>query len=76
MAPLTEWKETFTKSRWHVRIAPDANNGLSKISSVDVLQVRGMDVTRFVSKLGILTPALLDKVTGALAGVVEAPIPS
>jgi mRNA interferase MazF len=73
MAPMTEWKETFTKWPWHVRVLPDSQNGLKKISSVDVLQVRGMDTSRFDSKLGALTPAILDAITDALAGVVEAP---
>jgi len=74
MAPMTEWKDTFAKWPWHVRVAPDPKNGLKKISSVDVLQVRGMDVRRFDTKLGALTPAILDTITDALAGVVEAPV--
>ncbi|HEV8290695.1 MAG TPA: type II toxin-antitoxin system PemK/MazF family toxin [Tepidisphaeraceae bacterium] len=74
MAPMTAWKDKLAKWPWHVRITPDSKNGLKKVSSVDVLQVRGMDVRRFDSKLGVLAPAKIDSITAALAGVVEAPV--
>jgi mRNA interferase MazF len=73
MAPVTEWKDAFSKNVWHVRVTPDSKSGLTKISSVDVLQVRGMDVRRFVSKLGLVSSVDLDKITAALADLVEVP---
>jgi mRNA interferase MazF len=73
MAPITEWKEAFAKNLWHVRIVPDSTNGLAKISAVDVLQVRGMDVRRFVTRLGMLSPVALENITAALADLIEVP---
>ena len=73
MAPITEWNEAFAKNLWHVRIIPDSTNGLTKISAVDVLQVRGMDVRRFVTRLGMLSPVALEKITAALADIIEVP---
>ena len=43
VAPLTDWKEYFAPNIWHVRIDPDPTNGLTKVSAVDTLQLRGMD---------------------------------
>lgn len=48
IAPITDWKEYFADNLWHVKIEPDIQNGLSKISAVDALQLRGMDLQRFV----------------------------
>jgi mRNA interferase MazF len=52
IAPVTDWKDHYKHNIWHVRIDPDAHNGLSKPSAVDSLQLRGMDTQRFVRKLG------------------------
>ena len=40
IAPITEWKDHFKGSIWHLRIDPDSRNGLSKTSSIDILQPR------------------------------------
>ena len=51
VAPITDWKDYFAPNLWHVQIAPDPTNGLRKISAVDTLQLRGMDLQRFIRKL-------------------------
>src|SRR5712692_5507411 len=43
VAPITDWKPYFSANAWHVRIDPEPTNGLTKPSTVDVLQLRGMD---------------------------------
>ena len=58
---------------WHVRIDPDATNGLSKVSAVDTLQLRGMDRQRFVRKLGDAAPTQLEEIVLAVAAVIEYP---
>ena len=56
IAPFTGWQSSFTNSIWHVKIIPDNKNNLIKPSSVDTLQVRGVDVARFIPpKLGELS---------------------
>jgi mRNA interferase MazF len=52
IAPITGWKDQFVNNIWHVRIRPDSVNGLLKVFAVDVLQLRGMDTQRFITKLG------------------------
>lgn len=71
VAPITAWQDAFTHSSWHVRLDPDSANGLSKASAADVLQLRGMDTRRFVTRLGELTSETMDEIAAAIAVVVE-----
>ena len=49
VAPITDWKPAFANSFWHIHLVPDGNNGLSKESAVDALQLRGIDTGRLIS---------------------------
>lgn len=71
VAPITDWKETFSDHLWHVRIEPDSQNGLSKTSAVDTLQIRGADTKRFVTRLGSVNSAILDEIGASIAAVIE-----
>jgi mRNA interferase MazF len=54
-----------------VRIDPTPATGLHKISTADVLQLRGVDVQRLVSRVGELSAILMDDIAAAIAIVVE-----
>ena len=72
IAPLTGWQSNFEDTIWHVKIEPDDKNNLSKISAVDALQIRGVDIQRFIPpKIGELTQDQIDEITAALAAVIE-----
>jgi mRNA interferase MazF len=73
VAPITDWKDYYTHNIWHVRIDPDTNNGLSKVSAVDGLQLRGMDQRRFIRKLGRVSADTLEEIVLAVATVIEYP---
>jgi len=73
VAPITDWKDYYAANIWHVRIDPDADNGLSKVSAVDGLQLRGMDRQRFVHKLGQVSATQLEEIVLAIAAVIEYP---
>lgn len=73
VAPITSWKEHFSKKLWHVRIDPAPSNGLTQVSAVDTLQLRGMDKARFLQRMGELSEEEMDAVVLALAAVVEFP---
>ena len=73
VAPITDWKDYFASNIWHIRIDPDVSNGLSKVSAVDVLQLRGMDRQRFIRKIGELSPTTLEEIVLAVAAVIEYP---
>ncbi|MBX3061096.1 MAG: type II toxin-antitoxin system PemK/MazF family toxin [Anaerolineae bacterium] len=71
VAPLTEWKDYLAQNIWHVKITPDAINGLTKPSSVDTLQLRGVDTQRFVRKIGNVSTEVMDNITSAVVTVIE-----
>jgi len=73
VAPITDWKEYFAPNLWHVRIVPDAINGLTKESVVDTLQLRGIDRQRFLRKLGQVSPATMEEIVLAIAAIIEYP---
>jgi mRNA interferase MazF len=74
VAPITDWKDRYFRNLWHVRIDPTVDNGLSKSSSVDTLQLRGVDTQRFIKKLGVLSPDEIASITIAIVTVIEAEI--
>lgn len=71
VAPLTEWKDYLAQNIWHVKITPDATNGLTKPSSVDTLQLRGVDTQRFVRKIGNISTEVMENITVAVVTVIE-----
>ncbi len=71
VAPITDWKDYFEENLWDVKVEPDDENGLSKVSAIDTLQLRGMDVKRFVEKLGNIDKVTLEEILLAVAIVIE-----
>ncbi|OGS19592.1 MAG: PemK family transcriptional regulator [Elusimicrobia bacterium RIFOXYA2_FULL_50_26] len=71
IAPITNWDDRFSKNIWHIKIDHTPANGLSKTSTIDVLQIRGMDVRRFQKKLGQVPASVLDEIAAALGIIVE-----
>ena len=71
VAPLTEWRDYLATNIWHVKVTPEGGNGLSKTSAVDTLQLRGVDIQRFVEKLGNVSPAVMRSIAAAIAAVIE-----
>jgi mRNA interferase MazF len=72
VVPLTEWKELFHGAIWMVRIAPDKNNNLKKISAIDAFQIRSVSTARFIKKFGSVTFEILDAVKTAVKAVIDA----
>lgn len=71
VAPLTEWKDYLAQNVWHVKIVPDKANGLTKQSSVDTLQLRGVDTQRFIHKLGDVSAEIIANIAAAIVTVIE-----
>ena len=71
IAPITGWANRFMQSFWLVRIDPNKENGLIKPSAVDTLQLRGIDVRRFIRKTGRVSSSRLDEIAAAIAAVIE-----
>jgi mRNA interferase MazF len=71
VAPITDWKDRYAAQHWLVELVPNSSNGLVKHSAVDTLQLRGVDLQRFDSRLGRLSSDILDEVIAAIAIVIE-----
>lgn len=51
VAPITNWKPSFSQNFWHVKIEPDATNSLTKISAIDALQRQRCRLTEVYSQV-------------------------
>jgi mRNA interferase MazF len=72
VAPVTGWKNSFMDKLWLVSIEPTKINGLTQKSTVDTLQIRGVDFqARFVKKLGVLSASTMEEIAASIAIVVE-----
>jgi len=71
IALMTDWRESFSRNMWHVKIEPDSDNNLTKTSAVDALQIRGVDTKRFVRKFGRVSETLMEEIVIAIATVIE-----
>ena len=72
VVPITDWKPYFANNTWHVKLSENSTNGLSKTSAADILQMRGVDLQRFVRKLGYLSKPKTSEIALKIAAVVEA----
>jgi mRNA interferase MazF len=70
VVPITGWKERYAQAPWMVRLEPDAQNGLEKVSCADAFQVRSVSIARFVQSLGQLDVSSMQAIERALAIVL------
>lgn len=71
IVPLTDWKERYEIAGWMVKILPDIQNGLSKLSAADAFQIRSTSTERFIRKLGKLSTSDLNKIIEAVGLVID-----
>ncbi len=71
IVPFTGWKDRYAQAPWMVRIDPDEQNGLSKSSAADALQIRSVSQQRLVQKLGILPSIQIAQIVQAIVTVLQ-----
>lgn len=71
IAPVTDWKPYFSQNFWHVKIEPDPTNGLTKVSAIDALQLRGVDLERFIRRLGNVSEPTMSEISAAIVALIE-----
>lgn len=71
VAPITGWDDRYSNNFWHIKIDPNASNGLDKPSAIDALQIRSVSIDRFVERKGIVTATIIEEVTNAVTGIIE-----
>jgi mRNA interferase MazF len=71
IVPFTDWKDRYDQAPWMVRVDSNEQNGLSKPSAADALQIRSVSQQRLVKKLGILSPVQVAKIIQAVMTVLQ-----
>ena len=59
IAPITDFKEHYRAVPWMVIIDTNNQNGLDKISAIDLFQVRSLSQKRLVKKIGVVSKDIL-----------------
>lgn len=72
IVPITEWKESFNGAIWLVKIAPDSENNLMKLSAIDTFQIRSVSTKRFLVKTGSVSLKVLEEIKTAIRAVIDA----
>ncbi len=71
IVPFTGWKDRYAQAPWMVRIDPDEQNGLSKPSAADTLQIRSVSQKRLVQKLGALSSIQVATIVQAVMTILQ-----
>jgi mRNA interferase MazF len=69
IVPVTDWKDNYTVASWMVRIDPDNQNNLKKISAADCFQVRSISDERLIKLIGRVEDYILEQIRVGLAKV-------
>ena len=72
IVPITQWKDKFSGAIWMIRIEPDSQNRLSKLSAIDTFQIRSISTARFIKKVGLISPDILSETKTAVKAVIDA----
>ena len=72
IVPITEWKEKFYNAIWMIRIDPDSQNMLTKVSAIDTFQIRSISTVRLLKRIGLVSPDILSEIKAAIKAVIDA----
>lgn len=70
IVPITRWRDSYSIAPWMVKLVPNSENNLEKISSADCFQVRAVSKERFAKKIGKFSVDIMKKITNSLAIVL------
>ncbi len=71
IVPITDWNEKYQVAPWMIKVKPNKENGLKKISSADCFQVRSLSKQRFVKKIGEVEIDTMEELKDGLAKVLS-----
>lgn len=72
VVPLTDWKDHYARAPWILKVEPDLQNGIEKISSIDCFQLRSISEQRFSRRLGRLPDGVIDELVKRIWMVLTA----
>lgn len=71
IAPITDYKSKYDLVPWMVKISPNSTNNLTKISIIDLFQLRSVSEERFIKKLGEISSISLEESKNCIKSVFE-----
>lgn len=71
IVPVTDWKNQYAIAPWMIKLEPDSENRLHKVSCADTFQIRSLARERFLRKLGSLSEEKMREITFALSLVLN-----
>ncbi len=71
IVPLIGHKENHNGKSWLVPIIPTLENGLSKISTADALNIRSVSDARIIKKIGVIDEKIYQKLLVAMKVVLN-----
>ena len=66
IAPITDFKEQYEAVPWMVKLTPNKNNNLTKLSTIDLFQIRSVSQKRLIKKIGTIDNKTLTECKEAL----------
>jgi mRNA interferase MazF len=72
IVPLTEWQDKFKDAIWLIRVEPNNENNLDRISAVDAFQMHTIPITRFIKKIGTVSVVELQNIKNAVKAIINA----
>jgi mRNA interferase MazF len=72
IVPITGWKDQFQDAPWMVKLEPEPNNNLNKISAADCFQIRSISTLRFVRRVGTVSIEKLEQIKESVKTVIDA----
>ena len=71
IVPITDWKEQYSHAQWMIKLSPDKQNALQKVSAADTFQVRSISRERFITQLGVVDEITMQLIKQGLGCVLD-----
>lgn len=71
IVPITDWKDRYEIAPWMIKIEPDKQNNLTKISAIDCFQIRCVSENRFVTQVGTIDDNISAEIKISLSKVLS-----
>ena len=72
IVPLTDWQDKFDKAIWLIRLEPNDENNLGRVTAVDAFQLYTIPTTWFLKKIGTVTAEELQHIKNAVKAIINA----
>ena len=72
IVPLADWQDKFDNAIWLIRINPNDENNLDRISAVDAFQLQTIPTYNFIKKVGKVSAKELLHIKNAVKAIISA----